>query len=121
MDKENNGMDKDIGLEEFLLKKRVVRKEKLEWVKKIIVISLKLIEEKGEFVEIKNINTRPKGVTYKSLDIQYATPFNKLPGESDQYILDIWQKNTGKVFSVRWEPLIITSFKRGKWLYDLFG
>ena len=109
------------GLEEFLSKKRVAREEKLEWVKEIIDISLQLIEKKGKFVEVKNIDTRPKGVTYKSLDIQYSTPFTKLPGASDQYILDIWQKNMGKVFSVRWEPFTIINFKRGNWLYDLFG
>jgi hypothetical protein len=108
------------GLEEFLSQKRVAHEEKLNWVKEIINISLQLIEKKGKFVDVKNIKTRPKGVIYKSLDIQYSTPFNKLPGKSDQYILDIWQKNKGKVFSVRWEPLTIVNFKRDKWLYDLF-
>ena len=121
MEKENNDMNTVKGLEEFLSKKRVAREEKLKWVKEIIDISLQLIEKKGKFVDVKNVNTRPKGVTYKSLDIQHSTPFNKLPGESDQYILDIWQKNKGKVFSARWEPFTIINFKRGKWLYDLFG
>ena len=104
----------------LLSKKRVKLEEKLEWVKEIINISSQLIEKKGKFVEVKNIDTRPKGVIHKSLDIKYSTPFNKLPGASDQYIIDIWQKNKGKVFSVRWEPISITTFKRGEWLYDLF-
>lgn len=109
------------GLNESISKKRTTRDERVKWVKAIIDISLKLIEKEGKFVKISNLKTRPKRVPVKSLDIMYITPFNKLPGEKDQSLIDIWQKNEGKVFSVRWEPLEIVNFKRGKWLHDLFG
>jgi len=110
-------------LDEFVTKKRLMKGQKLEWAKKIIDASLGLIDKKGTFFEIgnRNIKYKPKGVIHKSMNIQYLTPFLKLPGLEDQYLLDIWYKKKGKVFSARWEPFSITTFKRTEWLYDLFG
>ena len=107
-------------IDELLSKQRVKSEVKLEWAKDIVEKSISLIEKHGAFGKVENINSRPKEANYKSLTILYSTPFNKLPGGEDQYIIDIWQQGKGKVFSVQWEPFDIINFKRNDWLYELY-
>jgi hypothetical protein len=108
----------------FLAKKRTASGERLQWANHIIERSLQLIEEKGNFADAHGTEIRPKTVTHKSLSILYSTPFNRLesiPSENVQYLLDIWNRDDGKVFSVCWEPIEIIRFKRAEWLYELFS
>jgi len=53
----------------------------------------------------------------------YTTPFMRLPFQNKEYLLDIWDDNRGKVFSVCWKhdinDLQIVSFKHGEWAKKL--
>ena len=107
----------------FISKKRSTQDEKLKWSKLIIDKAERLVREKGKFVSAGNMETKPMGVKHNSLEIFYNTPFNKLEphsGEGYKFILDIWQKAKGKVFSASWEPLEIVTFKRSEWILELF-
>ena len=109
-------------LKDIFNKKRINKKEKNYLSRLIIDHSLKLIEKDGEFIEIKNIETKPKGVKKGILNIMLTTPFNKLL--NTDYIVDIWCEGRGKVFSVHWSDinnLDIVNFKRGDWITVLFS
>jgi hypothetical protein len=47
--------------------------------------------------------------------VGYSPGAEILPGVV-QRTIDIWQMNSGKVFSVRFDPLHIVSFKPGHWM-----
>ena len=80
-----------------IIKKNRINKDEKEYLSRFIIDqALKLIEKDGSFIEIKNIDTKPKGVKKGKLDIQLTTPFNKL--ESLDYLIDIWFDGKGKVF-----------------------
>jgi len=108
-------------IDEILSQKRINKEEKKYLSRLIIDKALQLIEKEGKFIEIKNIDTKPKGVKKGKLDIQITTPFNKLEGVN--YLVDIWLEGKGKVFSASWSELDnfhIINLKRGDWITILF-
>lgn len=106
----------------MIKKKRLKREERLFLARQVIDHSLALIAKDGEFVEIKNIDTRPKGLTTGNFHLMLTTPFNKI--KDINYILDIWHEGKGKVFSVHWDKpsnLDIVNFKKGDWLVEFLS
>lgn len=110
-----------MNLKEIVTKKRINKDEKIYISRLILDQALNFIEKEGEFIEMENAETKPKGAKKGLLDILYTTPFNKLYGAN--YILDIWCKEKGKVFSAHWSDineLDIVNLKRGNWITELF-
>ena len=104
----------------IIQKKRITRKEKERIARIIIDHSLKLIMNSGHFVEINNIDTKPKGYIQGKLELMLTTPFNRLSGID--YLLNVWHHPHGKVFSAYWSDpndFDIANFKRGFWINDL--
>lgn len=104
-------------LNEILAKKRINKEEKKYLTRLIVDQALSLIEKDGNFIEIQDIDTKPKGVKKGKLDIQLTTPFNKLKGVD--YLIDIWFDGKGKVFSARWsnpKDVDVVNLKRGEWV-----
>jgi len=84
--------------------------------------AIELLSKNGEFKTIEKIDTKPLGMNIENLSILYTTPFMRIPGLDNLYLLDIWNTSKGKIFSVRWENEInnleVVNFKRGDWEQD---
>ena len=108
-------------IDQFIAVKRASKELRDFWGRQVVQAGLALIDQRGQFTEIKNITTKPKIATVNGLEIMLTTPSNLLeiqPCVGTGYMMDIWHKE--KVFWARWEPLEINRFKRGDWLYLLF-
>jgi hypothetical protein len=97
--------------------------------------ALSVIAKVGQPVIVQNITGRPFVASMEGFFISHITPFQRMPGPSDQvkyaavkhgitlgpsppYLLDIWLVPGGKVLSVAWGPneeFENISFKRGEW------
>lgn len=109
-------------LENVLRKKRLTHDEKSELAQIVISKALKVIKTKGKFIDVDNLETKPVEAKVGDLTILFSTPFTKLPG-LEQYLIDIWCANHGKVFSARWgenySNLELISLRKGGWCRDL--
>jgi len=96
--------------------------KRIEIVRKITQVVLEKLSKEGELVTIERMKQKPMGAKFGNISVLYSTPFLRLPGCENEYILDIWEMTAGKVMSVRWEKdienMIITSYKRGEWIKE---
>lgn len=112
---------------DLLEKKRLGKDEKDYLIREIVKSAIKLLNDEGVFIKVRNLESRPISVKKGNMEVMYTTPFNKL--EDVNYLLDIWLKGSGKVLSLQWDTYVdhqdnpneidIIGFKKGDWVRSL--
>lgn len=93
---------------------RLAREKKLQLARTIADAALMALRASGTLKHMKAGDYSVNRGKVGPFDMNYATPFNRLPGLSG-YLLDIYYRG-GKVFSFEWPLNYIRRFQYGPWM-----